>query len=172
MNVWQHPTIQDGDPCQYGFELFVVLHSQQDVARRNAALLVFTAGVSSQLQDFSAEIFQDGCKVHSSADANPRCVAAFFQQPMNAADWESESCSGGTGHCRYRLGCSFLSSARHRYAGFKETHNKAQKSKHTSNCFLNNFKILWSHSLIPNSLTRNTSTGKPNYRLNPESSLK
>jgi hypothetical protein len=44
---------------------------------------------SGEFQDFSYEIFNDCCKIHSCLDCNPHlCVREVLQETPNAAAWE------------------------------------------------------------------------------------
>lgn len=67
MDVGEHSPRRDGHVRQQLVELLVVANRQLDVAGGDALLLVVAAGVSSELQDLSAEVLSVG-----------RCVAVGF----------------------------------------------------------------------------------------------
>lgn len=131
LDIWDDTAVWDCDPCQKFVELLIVFHCQQDVARSDALLLVVTAGVSCQLQDFGAEVLQDGCEVHRRAVANSLSVVAFPQQPVDSADRERDPCSGRAGHRRLWFGYSFLPSAGHFQSELRETLQVTQLMKVT-----------------------------------------
>ena len=59
--------------------------------------LQILAGISSQLQDFSSEIFENGGSVDSSRGSNTLAVLdRTFQETMNTTDRKLQTCLGRT----------------------------------------------------------------------------
>lgn len=59
LDIGDDATLRECDPCQQFVELLVISYRQQNVAWSNSLLLVVTAGVSRELQDLCAQVFQD-----------------------------------------------------------------------------------------------------------------
>lgn len=63
MDVGQDTTRGDRDATEELVQLLIVLDGERDVAGDNTTLLVVTGGVAGELEDFGAEILEDGRKV-------------------------------------------------------------------------------------------------------------
>jgi hypothetical protein len=96
MNLGQNTTLSDGNMSEKLVQFLVVSDGQLQVTRNDTGLLVVTGGVSSQFQDFSCEIFEDGGQVDWGASTDTLSVVSFPQQPVNTTDWESETSLGGS----------------------------------------------------------------------------
>jgi len=66
MNVGEHTTLGDGDVSEELVQLFIVADGELEMTGNDTGLLVVTGGVSSQLEDFSCEVFEDGSEVDGS----------------------------------------------------------------------------------------------------------
>src|SRR3546814_2193718 len=80
VDVWQHTALSDGDSAEELVQLLVVAHSELDVARNDAGLLVVARSVASQLEDLSSEVLEYGGEVHWGTGANARSVAAALEE--------------------------------------------------------------------------------------------
>ena len=74
------------------------------MTRDDPGFLVVTGSVSSQLQNLSSQILQNGCQVDRGAGTNTLSVVALPQQPVNTSDWKLQPSAGGAA---LRLGPSF-----------------------------------------------------------------
>jgi hypothetical protein len=88
VNVWQDTSRGDGDLAQQLAQLFVVAHSQLDVAGHDPGLLVVTGSVAGQLQDLSREVLQDCSQVDWGACPDSCGVLALLQVPCDTAHRE------------------------------------------------------------------------------------
>ena len=75
MDVEQDTAGCDGDAAEQLVELLVVLDGKGDVAGDNAALLVVTGGVASELENLSAEVLEDGGEVDTGANTDTAGVS-------------------------------------------------------------------------------------------------
>ena len=73
MDIGKDTTFSDGDTSQQLAQFLVIAHGQLDVAGHNAGLLVVTSGVTSQLEDLSSEVFEDGSEVHGGTSTDTLC---------------------------------------------------------------------------------------------------
>jgi hypothetical protein len=91
LDVWQDTSLSDCDSGEKFVQLFVVTDGQLQVTRDDSGLLVVTGSVSSQLENFSCQIFHDGSQVDWSSGTDALCVVSFAQQTMNTTDWELQT---------------------------------------------------------------------------------
>lgn len=66
VNVGEDTTLGDGDVAQKLVQLLIVADGELEMAGNDTGLLVVTSGVTGQLEDFSCEVFEDGCEVDGS----------------------------------------------------------------------------------------------------------
>lgn len=66
MNVGENTTLGDGDVTQKLVQLLIVTDGELEMTGNDTGLLVVTGGVTSQLENFSSEIFEDGSQVDGS----------------------------------------------------------------------------------------------------------
>jgi hypothetical protein len=66
VNVWQNTTLGDGDVSQKLVQFLIVADGELEMTRDDTGLLIVTGGVTSQLEDFSCEVFEDGSEVDGS----------------------------------------------------------------------------------------------------------
>jgi len=95
VDVGQDTTSGDGDSAQKLAQLLVVPHGQLDVAGDDSGLLVIAGGVSSQLQDLSSQVLENGGQVDGRAGSHASGVLASLQEPGDTADRELEPGLGG-----------------------------------------------------------------------------
>jgi len=91
LDVREHTSLRDGDTGQKFVQLFVVADGQLKVTRDDPALLVVTSSVSSQLEDLSGQVLQDGRQVDGRSRANSFSVVSFPQETVDTSNWELES---------------------------------------------------------------------------------
>jgi hypothetical protein len=66
VNVWQDTTLCDCDVSKKFVQFLIVADGELEMTRDDTGLLVVTGGVTSQLEDFSCEVFEDGSEVDGS----------------------------------------------------------------------------------------------------------
>lgn len=66
VNVGEDTTLGDGDVAQKLVQFLIVTDGELEMTGNDTGLLVVTGGVTSQLENFSSEIFEDGSQVDGS----------------------------------------------------------------------------------------------------------
>lgn len=66
MNVGEDTTLGNGDVAQKLVQFLIVTDGELKMTGNDTGLLVVTSGVTSQLEDFRSEIFQDSSEVDGS----------------------------------------------------------------------------------------------------------
>jgi uncharacterized membrane protein YGL010W len=94
MDIGQHTTAGNCDIAEQLVELLVVAHSQLDVARHNACLLVVASSVACQLQDLSSEVLQHSSQVDWCSSAYTLSVAACLEEAAQTGYWELQTSLG------------------------------------------------------------------------------
>ncbi|KAL2072304.1 hypothetical protein VTL71DRAFT_11647 [Oculimacula yallundae] len=64
VNVWQDTTLCDCDVSEKLVQLLIVADGELEMARDDTGLLVITGGVTSQLEDFGGQVFEDSSEVN------------------------------------------------------------------------------------------------------------
>lgn len=64
MNVWKNTTLGDCDVSEKLVQLLVVADSELQVTWDDTGLLVVTSSVTSQLEDFSSQVLENGSEVN------------------------------------------------------------------------------------------------------------
>jgi len=93
VNERQDSSVRDGDVAQELVELLVVSDGQLDVSGNNSGLLVVARGVTSQLEDFSRQVFEDGAQVDRGSSSDAGSIATFTELTMDTSDGELETSS-------------------------------------------------------------------------------
>lgn len=96
VNVGENTTLGDGDVTQKLVQLLIVTDGELQVTGNDTGLLVVTGGVTSQLEDFSSEVLEDGSQVDGSTGTNTLSVVALAEQTVDTTDGEGQTGLGGT----------------------------------------------------------------------------
>ena len=97
VDVGENTTLGDGDTAQKLVELLIVSHSQLDMARDDARLLVVAGSVTSELKNLSSEVLEDGGKVHGGTGSDTGSVAALLQEASDTSNGELKTSLGTAG---------------------------------------------------------------------------
>lgn len=62
MDLGQDTTLGDGDTTEKLVEFLVVSDGELQVSGDDSGLLVVSGGVTGQFEDFSRQVFEDGCE--------------------------------------------------------------------------------------------------------------
>jgi hypothetical protein len=93
VDVWQDTTLGDSDISKQFVQLLIVSNGELQVTWNDTRLLVVSGSVSSQLEDFGAEVFQDGGEVDWGTSSNTLSIVSLSQETVDTSDWELEACS-------------------------------------------------------------------------------
>jgi hypothetical protein len=96
VNVGEDTTLSDGDVTEQLVQLLVVADGELKMAGNDTGLLVVTSGVSSQLEDFSREVLEDGSEVDGSTGTNTLSVVTLAEETVDTTDGERETSLGRT----------------------------------------------------------------------------
>ena len=131
MDVGEDTTLGDGDTAEEFVQLFVVSDGELEMSRDDSGLLVVSGGVSSQLEDFSAEVFKNSGEVDWGAGSDSLSVVALSEHSVDSTDGELETSSDRSG-LRLRFCFSAFAFSGHVYSKFD---------------FLTSQKVWWSNRL-------------------------
>ena len=94
LDVGQHTSLSDGDSAEKLVEFLVVADGKLQVSGNDSGLLVVTGSVSSQLEDLSAEVFQDSSEVHWGTCSYTFRVVSISEKTMDSTDGELKPGAG------------------------------------------------------------------------------
>ena len=97
LNVGEDSTVGNGGLSDDLVELLVVADGKLDVAGQNSHLLGFHAGVAGKLNDLTTEVLEDSSGEDTSALADSIGVTSLLVHAVDAADWERDISSLGSG---------------------------------------------------------------------------
>jgi hypothetical protein len=104
VDVGQNTTLGDGDVTQKLVQLLIVADGELEVTGNDTGLLVVTGGVTSQLEDFSSEVLENGSEVDGSTGTNTLSVVALAEQTVDTTNGEGQTSLGGTAcGCQYEI---------------------------------------------------------------------
>ncbi len=106
VDVGENTSLRDGGAVKKLVQLLIVADGQLDVAGDDAGLLVVASGVSSQLENLSGQVLNDGGEVHGGASSDAASIATLLQEAVDASNGELQ-----TGLLGARLRGGFLSGA-------------------------------------------------------------
>lgn len=96
VDVGEDTTLGDGDVTQKLVQLLIVADGKLEVTRDDTGLLVVTGRVTSQLENFSSQVLQNGSEVHGGAGTDTLSVVALAEQTVDTADGEGQAGLGRT----------------------------------------------------------------------------
>ena len=88
MNVREDTTRGDGNLSEELVQLLIISDGELNVSGDDSLLLAFLGGVSSELQDLSDHVLEDGGQVDWSTRTNLAGVTAVLQESSDSSDWE------------------------------------------------------------------------------------
>jgi hypothetical protein len=69
-------------------QLLVVTDGKLEMSGYDTLLLVVTSGISSEFEDLSCEVFEDGSEVDGSTSTNTLGIVAALKHTMDTTDGE------------------------------------------------------------------------------------
>ena len=91
MDVGEDTTVSNGSVGHQLVKFFVVSDGELNVSWHNSCLLVVLGSVSSEFEDLSSQVFEDGSEVDWGTSTNSLSESALFQESGNSTDWELKS---------------------------------------------------------------------------------
>ena len=95
VNVGEDTTLGNCDVTEKLVQFLIVADGKLKMTGNDTSLLVVTSGVTSQLENFSSEVLENGSQVDGSTSTNTLGIVAFPQETVNTTDGESETGLGG-----------------------------------------------------------------------------
>lgn len=96
MDVGQDTTLCDGDVSEQLVQLLIVSDSELEMSGDDTGLLVVTGSVTSQLENLSSEVLEDGGEVDGSTGTDTLSVVALAEQTVDTTNGEGETGLAGT----------------------------------------------------------------------------
>lgn len=96
VNVGEDTTLGDGDVSEKLVQLLVVPDGELEMTGNDTGLLVVAGSVTSQLEDFSSKVLEDGGEVDGSTGTDTLSVVALAEETVDTTDRESETGLGRT----------------------------------------------------------------------------
>ena len=94
LDVGQDTSLGDGNSTKEFVQFFVISDGQLQMTGNDTGLFVITGSVSSQLEDLSAEVFQDSSEVHWGTCSYTFRVVSISEKTMDSTDGELEPGTG------------------------------------------------------------------------------
>ena len=96
VDVGEDTTLGNGDVAQELVQLLIVADGKLKVTGNDTGLLVVTGGVTSQLENLSSEVLENGSQVDGGTGTDTLSVVALAEQTVDTANGEGETSLGGT----------------------------------------------------------------------------
>jgi hypothetical protein len=107
VDVRQHTSRRNRDSAQELVELLVILYGKSNVTRNDTGLLVVTGGVASELEDFSAQVLENGGEIHRGTGTHAGSVLALTKVTTDTTDGKLQTGLGRRGRALLLATASF-----------------------------------------------------------------
>ena len=91
MNVWQDTTLGNCNVTQKLVQLLIVADGELEMTRDDTGLLVVTGGVASKFENFSCEVFENGCEVYWGTSTDTLSIVSLSEKTVDTANRECET---------------------------------------------------------------------------------
>lgn len=96
MDVGENTTLGNGDVTQELVQLLIVADGELKVTGDDTGLLVVTGSVTSQLENLSSEVLENGSQVDGGTGTDTLSVVALAEQTVDTTNGEGETGLGRT----------------------------------------------------------------------------
>lgn len=96
VDVGENTTLGNGDVTQELVQLLIVTDGELKVTGNDTGLLVVTGGVTSQLENLSSEVLENGGQVDGGTGTDTLSVVALAEQTVDTTNGEGETGLGRT----------------------------------------------------------------------------
>jgi hypothetical protein len=96
VDVGEDTALCDGDVTQELVQLLIVADGELKVTGDDTGLLVVTGGVTSQLENLSSEVLENGSQVDGGTGTDTLSIVALAEQTVDTANGEGETGLGRT----------------------------------------------------------------------------
>ena len=105
LDVGQDTTLSNSNTSQKFVQFFIISDGQLQVSGDDSGFLVISGSVTSQFQDFSGQVFQNGSQVDWGTSTDSFSVVTLSEQSVDSANGELETSSRRSG-LRFSFGFS------------------------------------------------------------------
>jgi hypothetical protein len=96
VDVGQDTTLCNGDVAEQLVQLLIVSDGELEMPGDDTSLLVVAGSVTSQLENLSSEILENGSEVDGSTSTDTLSVVALAEQTVDTTNREGETSLAGT----------------------------------------------------------------------------
>ena len=96
LDVGKDTTLSDGDSREELVQFLVITDGELEMSWDDSGLLVVTGGVTSQLEDLSSEVLEDGSQVDGSASTDSLRVVSLAKESVNTTNRELKTSTAGS----------------------------------------------------------------------------
>lgn len=96
VDVGENTTLGDGDVTQKLVQLLIVTDGELQVTGDDTGLLVVAGGVTSQLENLSGEVLENGGEVDGGTGTDTLSVVALAEKTVDTTNGEGQTGLGGT----------------------------------------------------------------------------
>jgi len=96
LDVGKDTTLSDGDSREELVQFLVITDGELEMSWDDSGLLVVTGGVTSQLEDLSSEVLEDGSQVDRSASTDSLRVVSLAKESVNTTNRELKTSTAGS----------------------------------------------------------------------------
>ena len=96
LDVGKDTTLSDGDSREELVQFLVITDGELEMSWDDSGLLVVTGGVTSQLEDLSSEVLEDGSQVDRSTSTDSLGVVSLVKESVNTTNRELKSSTAGS----------------------------------------------------------------------------
>jgi hypothetical protein len=107
VDVRQHTSRRNRNSSQELVQLLVILYGKSNVTRHDTGLLVITGGVASELEDFSAQVLENGGEIHWGTGTHAGSVLALTKVTTDTTDGKLQTGLGRRGRALLLATASF-----------------------------------------------------------------
>ena len=96
LDVGKDTTLSDGDSREELVQFLVITDGELEMSWDDSGLLVVTGGVTSQLEDLSSEVLEDGSQVDGSTSTDSLGVVSLAKESVNTTNRELKTSTAGS----------------------------------------------------------------------------
>ena len=96
LDVGKDTTLSDGDSREELVQFLVITDGELEMSWDDSGFLVVTGGVTSQLEDLSSEVLEDGSQVDGSTSTDSLGVVSLAKESVNTTNRELKSSTAGS----------------------------------------------------------------------------
>ena len=96
LDVGKDTTLSDGNSREELVQFLVITDGELEMSWDDSGFLVVTGGVTSQLEDLSSEVLEDGSQVDGSTSTDSLGVVSLAKESVNTTNRELKTSTAGS----------------------------------------------------------------------------